>query len=159
MSTSATPRQLVGVLAGRAAVVGDNHSSGIGKPDGRRSPDHDAARALVDAWIVYSREGAFSGGCVVVATSSEYDSKPGPVRDALATMRERWLGLLADQMDEPANDSVDPRTAAFAVDACLAAANIAYRLDDEQAYDRARTAIALLVGPRPSGTAGAEAGG
>ena len=116
--------------------------------------------ALLEAWIAYSRDAVFPGGCVIVATASEYDSKPGPIRDALITEPgtvarvpgrpgERDDARARGRAGGPERARLDPDTAAFALDACLAGANIAYRLGDDQAYERARTAIACLIGDRP----------
>ncbi|WP_456284195.1 TetR family transcriptional regulator C-terminal domain-containing protein [Microbacterium sp. JZ101] len=45
----------------------------------------------------YSRERVFDGGCFFAATSSDIDSKPGPVRDALREALRDWYGYLAAQ--------------------------------------------------------------
>lgn len=46
--------------------------------------------ALLDAWIAYSRDRVFPGGCFFAATVADFDSKPGPVRDAIARAYESW---------------------------------------------------------------------
>src|SRR5205085_4062058 len=40
-------------------------------------------RALAESWLQYVDRRVFPGGCFMVATLSEYDSRPGPVRDML----------------------------------------------------------------------------
>src|SRR5688500_9661779 len=46
--------------------------------------------ALLDAWIAYSRDRVFPGGCFFAAAVADFDSKPGPVRDAIARAYESW---------------------------------------------------------------------
>lgn len=109
-------------------------------------------RSLVDSWLDYVERRVFPGGCFMVATLSEFDSRPGAVRDALARARRGWLGLLERQVkvaqaegdlpDSPAADMV-----AFEVDALLAAANVSRNLsDDTAALAVARDLIALRLG-------------
>ncbi len=50
--------------------------------------------ALIDNWISYVERRVFPGGCFMVATLAEFDSRPWPVRDALARARQGWLSLL-----------------------------------------------------------------
>ncbi len=46
--------------------------------------------ALLDAWIAYSRDRVFAGGCFFAAVAAELDAKPGPVRDAVARAYDDW---------------------------------------------------------------------
>ena len=88
----------------------------------------------------------------MVATLSEFDSRPGPVRDALATARRRWLALLEHEaaIAQRAGDlpgSPSPALLAFEIDALLAAANVSRNLgDDTTALALARSLIALRLG-------------
>jgi hypothetical protein len=91
----------------------------------------------------------------MVATLSEFDSRPGPVRDALAGARQAWLGLLEDQaaIAQAAGeipDVPDAAMVAFEIDALLAAANVSRNLTDDTApLDRARSLIDLRLGTPP----------
>src|SRR3954468_11977585 len=85
--------------------------------------------ALVDAWLGYVERRVFPGGCFMVATLSEFDSRPGSVRDALAGNRRAWLGLLERQVAvaQAAGEipgSPTPELLAFEIDALLSAANV-----------------------------------
>ena len=44
-----------------------------------------ASMAICDAWLSYIRRGVFPGGCFFAAASFEFDSRPGPVRDRVAS--------------------------------------------------------------------------
>jgi AcrR family transcriptional regulator len=109
-------------------------------------------QALVEAWLAYVERRVFPGGCFMVATLAEYDSRPGPVRDALARARHGWLKLLerqasiaqtaGDIQTVPAADMV-----AFEIDALLAAANISRNLSDDTSHLAAvRALITLRLG-------------
>lgn len=50
--------------------------------------------ALLDAWIAYSRDRVFPGGCFFAAALADFDAKPGPVRDAIAAAYSSWNDYL-----------------------------------------------------------------
>jgi hypothetical protein len=93
----------------------------------------------------------------MVATLSEYDSRPGPVRDALATARRRWLRILEQQAtiaqahgDLPQDPP--PELVAFEIDALLSSANVSRNLSDDTTHlDAARSLLKhRLAAPRAS---------
>ena len=109
-------------------------------------------QSLIEEWLGYVERRVFPGGCFMVATLSEFDSRPGPVRDALARARRGWLRLLEAQV-AVAQDAGDlprePSAAMFAfeIDALLSAANVSRNLsDDTTALDAARGLLALRLG-------------
>lgn len=109
-------------------------------------------RALCASWLSHVRRGVFPGGCFLSAASLEFDDRPGPVRDEIASSIKRWLWLLGRDADL-ARDAgelpatVDPRQLAFELNAAFMAANWALRLlRDEEALDRAQTTIDRLLG-------------
>jgi AcrR family transcriptional regulator len=50
--------------------------------------------AICDSWMDYAGRPAFSGGCFIAAASFEFDSRPGPVHDALAAYMRQWHAQL-----------------------------------------------------------------
>ena len=58
-------------------------------------------RALVESWISYAESPLYPGGCFRAANLPEFDSRPGPVRDALA--RDVGAELLVRRVQ----DSID----------------------------------------------------
>ena len=81
--------------------------------------------AICDSWMNYAGRPAFPGGCFIAAVSFEFDSRPGPVHDALAVHMRRWhTQLVADATtaveagDLPA--STDVEQIAFGLEALAA---------------------------------------
>jgi AcrR family transcriptional regulator len=52
-------------------------------------------RAVVDGWIGWFQHEDPERGCVFLSLASEYDDRPGPVRDAVVRSQREWLDFLA----------------------------------------------------------------
>ena len=50
-------------------------------------------RALLDRWFDWLR--ASPGGCLVLSALTEYDDRPGPMRDEVVAMHRRWRDSVA----------------------------------------------------------------
>jgi AcrR family transcriptional regulator len=105
-------------------------------------------RAMADAYLAHVDAGAYSGGCFWASTSAEYDDRPGPVRDAIATALDAWLEELERQAEIAGIES--PDRVAFELYAVVMGANSRYRLSgDRRVFDYAREATErLLAGGR-----------
>jgi AcrR family transcriptional regulator len=103
--------------------------------------------ALFDRMLSYSHRQVFPGGCFFAATSSEFNNRPGPVRDRIAETMRAWLGYLerAVEQAQEAGElerSTSARELAFQLDAFAQAANARFQLfGDEAVFDEARRAI------------------
>ena len=103
--------------------------------------------SLTDAWLSYMEREVFRGGCFFAAASTEFDSRPGPVRDRVASMMGEWLMALeaAIQDAQEAGDlspQLDSEQLAFEINSMGLGANWAFQLyRDEEAFERARVAI------------------
>ena len=108
-------------------------------------------RALIERWIDYAAGPLFPGGCFWGATLPEFDSRPGPVRDALRRQQAAWMETLATEFQRAvdAGDiaAADPEFAAFQMSAVLTAANVALRLGDERGVAMARRVMEDLLAP------------
>jgi AcrR family transcriptional regulator len=76
-------------------------AAGVFRDEVWRPAEHVSAgmprlRAICDSWMDYAGRPAFPGGCFIAAASFEFDSRPGPVHDALAAYMRRWHTQLAD---------------------------------------------------------------
>lgn len=91
--------QLATVDAGRAVFV-----SVVVEPARSRPRGLPRLVALMSNVIEYSRSRVFAGGCFFAAISADYDSKPGPVRDAVRSAIEQWYGYLEIQVRAAAGD-------------------------------------------------------
>ncbi len=52
--------------------------------------------AICHSWMDYAGRPAFPGGCFIAAASFEFDSRPGPVHDALARYMHQWHSQLVE---------------------------------------------------------------
>ena len=64
-------------------------------PAVRRPRGLPRVRALFDNWLAWSRSNFLPGGCLFLATASELDDRPGPLRDFLVEAQRHWLDALA----------------------------------------------------------------
>jgi AcrR family transcriptional regulator len=124
------------------------------RPAAAAAPGLARLRALIEHWITYAEAPLFPGGCFWTANLADFDSRPGPLRDELRKQHASWLALLADQVRRAVAvgelTGLDPADTAFQLDATLTATNIALRLGETHAVDRARRAIdAVLTCERP----------
>ncbi|MFJ7628330.1 TetR/AcrR family transcriptional regulator [Streptomyces sp. NPDC097595] len=109
-------------------------------------------RALLDHWIVYAETPLFPGGCFRAANLAEFDSHPGPVRDALLHDQREWREVIAAELrcalEAGEIAGLDVELTAFQIDALLCAANTDLRFGDADAAGKARRIIeGLLVAP------------
>lgn len=136
--------QLAAVQSAREVFVERVVRPSLAKPAGLPR-----LRALIDRWFDYLTEPAFPGGCFRVATIAEFDSRPGPVRDALAADQREWLDLLGGEIRRAQAQGAAPgrnaAAVAFEVDALFSAVNTALRMEDEAAESTAREIIDGLL--------------
>jgi AcrR family transcriptional regulator len=108
-------------------------------------------RALIERWIVYAQAPLFPGGCFWAANLADFDSRPGPVRDALLRQQQAWRGRIAAELRHAVAaeqiPDLDADLNAFQLDAVLMAANTALRFGDEKAVDHVRRVADGLLEP------------
>jgi AcrR family transcriptional regulator len=103
--------------------------------------------SLIDAWLAYMEREVFRGGDFFSAASIEFDGRPGPVRDRIASAIGEWLLALeaAIQDAQEAGELpavLDSEQLAFEIHSLGIGANSAFQLyRDETAFARARSAI------------------
>jgi AcrR family transcriptional regulator len=104
-------------------------------------------RAMAEHYLDYLY--SFPGGCFWGATASEFDDRPGPVRDAIAASLDAWMAELVRQAT--AAGIPDPDRYAFELYAVVMAANARWRLTgDRGTFDLARAALARLEAELPT---------
>ncbi|MFQ5699812.1 MAG: TetR/AcrR family transcriptional regulator [Myxococcota bacterium] len=108
-------------------------------------------RARIAAWLRYVEQIPCRGGCFFAATSSEFASRPGPVRERLAERTGTWLRALEREARIALRqgelcEGADPATLAFSIHACVQEANWARELlGADEAFARARACIELSL--------------
>ncbi|MFF8725782.1 TetR family transcriptional regulator C-terminal domain-containing protein [Streptomyces sp. NPDC015171] len=122
------------------------------RPARTAPPGAERLRSLVEHWIEYARTPLFEGGCFRVANTARFDSKPGPIRDALFRNQQEWTDAIGRELrtavaaGEIAELDID--LAVFQIDSALCAANTALRLGDEDVVEKVRRIVRnLLVEP------------
>jgi AcrR family transcriptional regulator len=102
--------------------------------------------ATGDAWCDYLGSDVFAGGCFLCAASTEMDGRPGPVRDAVASVMREWIAVLGASIEAAivAGDlaaDLDVAAMAFRLNALGMAANWQRQLmDDPAGIEHARAA-------------------
>jgi AcrR family transcriptional regulator len=121
----------------RTAVIEPSLSAPDGAP---------RLRAMGERYLDHA--GLYSGGCFWGATSAEYDDRPGPVRDAIATTLDAWMAELVRQA-RIAGVS-EPERFAFELYAVMMGANSRYRISgDPKVFEYARRALCRLEAELP----------
>ena len=104
-------------------------------------------KVMLESWLGYVERMVFRGGCFFAAASAEFDSRPGKVRDEIASLTKAWLMALQGEIafarkKKQIKSSVVPSQLAFELHAYVQEANWAFKLfDDKPAFLRARRAI------------------
>ncbi|MBH0777222.1 TetR/AcrR family transcriptional regulator [Nocardia bovistercoris] len=141
--------QLAAVRAGREVFVERVISPALAAPRGESR-----LRVLIDRWFAHIVEPTFPGGCFRTAAVTEFDSRPGPVRDALAADLEEWQAFLAVEIGKAQALGLaapgDPAILAFEVDAVVSAANTASQLGASAKVGTARAIVERILFGTPA---------
>lgn len=103
--------------------------------------------SVISAWLDYAEKEVFRGGCFFTAVAAEFDSRPGPVKDAVAAAMKEWVDSLARLIREARElGELDRRAPAdqlaWEFNSLAMGANSAYQLQrDAVVFTYARRAI------------------
>lgn len=106
---------------------------------------------LCQGWLGHVEGHVFKGGCFFTAASFEFDSRNGPVRDAIAAAMKAWMSTLARAVDQARKAkhlkaSIDADQFAFEIYSLAMGANWALQLlDDKAAMKKARENIVQRI--------------
>ena len=111
--------------------------------------EHGIARLwqLCHIWLNHVEGGVFRGGCFFAAAASEFDGRPGLVRDRIAGIMKEWFATLRRAVIEAQaagqiKREVDPVQLGFEFISLELGANWAFQLHgDRQSFSRAREAV------------------
>lgn len=139
--------QLATLRAGIALFLRDVWAPVADLPAGQRR-----LIALCERWVDFHERETLPGGCFMTTATVEWDSRPGPLRDAVAVAMHKWLALLsadieaAIEKDELAQTDAEPVDIAFQLNAIAAAGNCGYQLTgDRRALLQARRCMQNLL--------------
>jgi AcrR family transcriptional regulator len=65
------------------------------RPAFRESRGEPRMRAVFERWLAWGQSGPLPGGCVFAAAATEFDDRPGPVRERLAALQREWFVAIA----------------------------------------------------------------
>jgi AcrR family transcriptional regulator len=108
-------------------------------------------RAVMASWLGYLQSCPLPGGCLVTATATEFDSRPGAVRDAVLADSALWSGVLERELEVAVRAGElppggDPAQLAFELRGIALAVNQAAQLHhDADAAHRGNAAVERLL--------------
>ena len=108
-------------------------------------------RAFFQNWLDWAESKEREGGCLFVSSSTEYDDRPGAVRDLLVALIKDWVKTLATAAslaieEGHLRNDIDPEQIGFAMQAYMLEHTIRSRLlEDGRARSQATLAFENLV--------------
>jgi AcrR family transcriptional regulator len=66
-------------------------------------------RAMFVNWLDWTESAELPGGCPMIGGASEFDDKPGPVRDRLASGQRAWIETLRRAVQQALEEGQLPR--------------------------------------------------
>jgi len=103
--------------------------------------------AIAENFLGHLERDVFPGGCFFVSAIAEFDTRPGPVLDAVVDAVGRWVGTLSELVREAqakcaVNRDEDPEQLAWELDAFMLMGNLGWVTNrTPEPLDRARTAF------------------
>jgi AcrR family transcriptional regulator len=108
-------------------------------------------RAYCEQFFSHLHRGIFPGGCFFTSVMAEFSTRPGSVRDRVATYVAGWMGRLRAEVVHAQehgdlDPAADPDQIVFEIQSALVLANTFWVLSEDPAvFDRARTAISGTI--------------
>jgi AcrR family transcriptional regulator len=129
---------------GAVQMAGERFINEVFRPALKAQRGYPRLLAICKGWLSYIRRNVFPGGCFFAAASFEFDGRPGPVRDAIVSAMDDWVGALEKAVrmaqDEGHLDpDLDPAQLAFELNSIFFGANFAFQLRSD------RRALALAM--------------
>jgi AcrR family transcriptional regulator len=134
--------QLATVDAARQRFVNE-----VFRPALKSERGYPRLQEICGSWLDYVDRDVFPGGCFFAAASFEFDGRSGPVRDAIASMMDDWIGAIEKavelaQAEGHLDPDIEPAQLSFEINALFFGANFAHNMrHDHGAVERARVAI------------------
>lgn len=106
---------------------------------------------LVNSFLSYLERRVFPGGCFFAAVALELDKRPGPARDRVVEVLDKWLSSLRQCiLDAQASGEIDSNAvveqAVYEIEAMLLAANFLFVMtNDPIKLTQARTGVGNVL--------------
>lgn len=122
----------------------------VWEPNAGLAAGRERLLGCLDTWYSYSAGSPFRGGCLMTAVATEFDDRPGPVREAVATAWARWTAVLRGDLDRAIDAGelappLGPTETVFALEALAAGVNRQNRLYRQAGADRQASAAARVL--------------
>ena len=120
-------------------------------PAAHAAPGLARLRGLVDAWISHLERGVYPGGCFFTQVTTDYDDRPGPVRDVARELTVEWRAYLAEQIgiavaDGDFQPDTDASQVIYEATGLMLSLNHTMQLDlDPRAIEHARVGFDRLI--------------
>ena len=75
-------------------TAGERFSEQVVIPAMQASRGPDRMWAIFDHWLKWGAAATGKGGCIFLAATIELDDQPGPVRDTLVALMQKWIEVL-----------------------------------------------------------------
>jgi AcrR family transcriptional regulator len=121
------------------------------RPAQKAEPGLPRLDAYCERFMSHVQRAVFPGGCFFVSAMTEFDARPGTVRDRIAAYIGGWTGRLGDEVAAAQEQGdLDPRADAgqlvFEIQSALVLSNILWVLsEDPGVFERARAAISSRI--------------
>lgn len=108
--------------------------------------------ALCERWLAFHERETLPGGCFMTTVMVEFDARPGTIRDGVADVVRRWLGLLEHEAARAIEAGelaagADPKAIAFELNSLAAGASCNYNLSrDPVVFKLAGAAMRRVLG-------------
>lgn len=119
-------------------------------PNSDLAPGRERLLACLDTWYAYSAASPFRGGCLMTSISTEFDGRPGPVREAIAQSWGRWTKLLRADLDHAVeagelSPPLAPADTVTAIESLAAGVNQQTQLYGTKQPEKAASAAARVL--------------
>jgi AcrR family transcriptional regulator len=132
------------------AYVADSFVAEVIRPALAAPRGEPRIRLVFDNWLRWTNT-RHEGGCPIVQATVEYDDRPGPLRDYLADLQNRWLGFIEGAAELAVEEGqfgagLDPSQFAFEFNALLLGYHYTARMiADPTAESRVRASFEELL--------------
>ncbi|MCB0862067.1 MAG: TetR/AcrR family transcriptional regulator [Solirubrobacterales bacterium] len=119
-------------------------------PNAKLKPGKERLLGCLDTWYAYSAGSPFRGGCLMTSISTEFDGRPGPVRETIAETWGRWTIVLRNDLDiaieaDELSPPLSPADTITAIESLATGVNQQTQLFHEKSPEKTASAAARVL--------------